>query len=254
MKSAPAPGPSRLAVEPARSRFFLVSSALFLAIVFGGFTATFYARPSIWPAEVILARHGPVLPAHLYVHGVLLTAWFVLAFVQTCLVATGRTDVHRMLGVAGVVVAAGIVPSSVLTTVLRDAPIIDQNPWRAFGQLLTMTTFSICVVSAVYLRRRPADHKRLMWFASLSLIAPAIDRLIATVAYVTGWFPPDRGPVWAGYSMIGLLLIVVARDLISEKRLHRGTLWGLSAIVIALGSTTGLIWSGGWAAFVRLFA
>lgn len=69
---------SGVALKPTGSRFFLVSSALFLAIVFGGFTATFYARPSIWPAEVILRRHGPVLPLHLYVHGVLLTAWFVL--------------------------------------------------------------------------------------------------------------------------------------------------------------------------------
>jgi hypothetical protein len=117
----------RVAVKPTRSRFFLASSALFLAVVFAGFTPTFYVRPSLWPTEVILARHGPVLPAYLYVHGVLLTAWFVLAFVQTWLVATRRTHVHRKLGLGGVVVAAGIVPISLWTTVLRDAPTIDEN-------------------------------------------------------------------------------------------------------------------------------
>jgi hypothetical protein len=241
-----------LAVSPKRSRFFLATSALFLAVVLAGFTPTFYVRPSMWPTEIILARHGPILPLHLYVHGILLTAWFVLAFVQTWLVATRRTHLHRRLGVALVVVAAGIVPISLLTTAVRDVPTIDQNPARAFGQLVTMTTFSICVVSAVYLRHRPADHKRLMWFASLSVVPPAIDRLIVTVAFTTGSFSPDREPALTGAITGCLILVMLAYDLITEKRLRRGTLLGLSAILIAIGSTMMLIPSGGWAGFVRL--
>jgi hypothetical protein len=242
----------RLAVKPTRGRFFLATSALFLAVVLAGFTPTFYARPSMWPAEVILARHGPTLPAHLYVHGILLTAWFVLAFVRTWLIATDRLYVHRRLGVALAVVAAGIVPISLLTTAVRDVSTIDENPGRAFGQLVTMTTFSICVVSAVYLRRRPADHKRLMWFASLSVVPPAIDRLIVTVAFTTGWFSPDLGPALTGAITLGLIPILPVYDLMTEKRLRRGTLLGLAAILIAIGSTMALVRSGGWAACVRL--
>jgi hypothetical protein len=177
----------------------------------------------------------------------------VLAFVQTWLVATRRTHVHRKLGLGGVVVAAGIVPISLWTTVLRDAPTIDENPRRGFGQLVTMITFSICVASAVYLRRRPADHKRLMWFASLSVVPPAIDRLIVTVAFGTAWFSPDRGPVLTGAITGGLILIMLAHDLITEKRLLRGTLLGLLAIVVAIGSTMALVQRGAWAAFVRMF-
>jgi hypothetical protein len=242
----------RLSVKPTRSRFFLATSAVFLAVVLAGFTPTFYVRPSMWPAEVILARHGPVLPAHLYVHGILLTAWFVLAFVQTWLVATGRTHVHRRLGIALILVAAGIVPISLLTTAIRDIPTIDERPGRAFGQLVTMTTFSMCVVSAVCLRYRAADHKRLMWFASLSVVPPAIDRLLVTVAFTTAWFSPDSGPALTGVITVCLILVLPSYDLITEKRLRRGTLWGLSAILIAICSTMALIRSGGWAAFVRL--
>jgi hypothetical protein len=242
----------RLAVKPTRGRFFLATSALFLAVVLAGFTPTFYARPSMWPAEVILARHGPTLPAHVYVHGILLTAWFVLAFVQTGLIATGRLHVHRRLGVALVVVAAGIVPISLLTTAVRDVPTIDENPWRAFGQLVTMTTFAICVALAVRLRYRSAEHKRLMWFASLSVVPPAIDRLLVTVAFTTAWFSPDSGPALTGVITGCLILVLPVYDLMTEKRLRRGTLWGLAAILIAIGSTTALIRSGGWAAFVRL--
>jgi hypothetical protein len=73
-----------------------------------------------------------------------------------------------------------------------------------------------------------------------------------TVAFTTAWFSPDRGPALTGVITGCLILVLPAYDLMSEKRLRRGTLWGLAAILIAIGSTAAQIRSGGWAAFVRL--
>ena len=88
-------GRSHEAVWPVtRDRFFVGMSALFLLVVLAGFAPSFYVRPYLLHPER-LVRYPSGLPAHLYVHGLLLTAWFVLAFVQTWLVATRRTSVHR---------------------------------------------------------------------------------------------------------------------------------------------------------------
>src|SRR6185436_12010738 len=58
--------------------FFVCMAALLLATVLVGFAPSFYLR----------AYFGaPPLPTYLQLHGVVLTAWFLLFFVQTSLVA-----------------------------------------------------------------------------------------------------------------------------------------------------------------------
>ena len=90
-----------------RSRFFLGMSGVLLLIVFAGFARTFYLRP--------LFDAGPELPAA-YVHGAVMTAWYVIFFIQTSLVAAHRTDIHRQLGVVGATVGVGVVVMAGLVT------------------------------------------------------------------------------------------------------------------------------------------
>lgn len=75
-----------------RSKFFLVMSGVLLATVLIGFSPTLYLRAYFEPREI---------PSYLYVHGTVLTAWFLLFLVQTSLVASIRTDVHRRLAACG---------------------------------------------------------------------------------------------------------------------------------------------------------
>lgn len=65
-------------------------TGLMRVIVLVGFAHTLYLR-------VLFGL--PDIPAQLYVHGTVLTIWFTLAFVQTGLIATDRTAIHRRLGV-----------------------------------------------------------------------------------------------------------------------------------------------------------
>ncbi len=87
-----------------RSKVFAAMSALLVLFVFAGFARTFYLKAFF---EV------PELPSHLYVHGFVLTAWFLLLFCQTWLVATNRVKIHRQLGLLGVPLAVGVVLVSV---------------------------------------------------------------------------------------------------------------------------------------------
>ncbi|MCZ6834205.1 MAG: hypothetical protein O7G85_00375 [Planctomycetota bacterium] len=236
--------------KPARrSRFFAIMTALLLLFVFAGFARTFFLRAFF---------DVPEMPGYLYVHGFLLTAWFALLFTQTCLIAKNRVSVHQRLGMFGVVLALGVVAISVWVLVRRDFPTIEEEPNRAFGNLVTLIGFSLCVLSGVLLRRRPAAHKRLMLLASVSILAPALDRMVRPQPineFLDPFLPDALGPPEIGFAVmatLSMILSVVIHDLLSRKRLHWATIWGvLCFLVLAPATSAALTNSGAWSAFVR---
>lgn len=223
-----------------------------LLIVLVGFTPTFFLH---W------LFGEPALPAHLYVHGAILTAWFCLAFIQTCLIATARTATHRRVGVAGVFVAIAVVTINLVTLGLRDAPYVDAEPGRAFGNLITVIGFAILITSGVLLRKRPAVHKRLMILASLQIVLPAIDRIgrIPPIySFSESFVAGTEIPPQVAFAIVGgfiLLLTVLAHDVYSERRIKLATFMGVvSLLILAPIISATLISTGIWPEFVRLFA
>jgi hypothetical protein len=235
---------------PGRSRFFAGMSALLLAIVLVGFSRTLYLR---WALGL------PALPAHVYLHGVVLTSWFVLAFAQACLVATRRTSLHRRLGVAGVVLAGGVVGVSLLTLLrfVSRGEFPDLAPMLAFGNLASLIGFSICVACGAALRHRPDAHKRFMLLASIAIVGPALDRFARVPAFAPGFrrvFSITPMPFYLFFAAIGvvvLLLVPLAHDLRSRGRPHPATLWGiLSILFLAQALGAALAFGGPWDALV----
>lgn len=236
-----------------RSKFFVCMSALLLIIMLAGFAETLYLRAYL---------EQPDMPMHLYVHGVVLTAWYLLFLAQTSLVASHRTDLHRRLGVIGAVLAVGVVAVSVATLVARSQSIyalgFDEPTRLPAGNLLTVIAFSTCVVAAITLRHRSAAHKRLMLIASISIIGPALDRLARFpplneffgVAFA--WFPAPPEIAFAAVANLSLLLVVVPLyDFVSERRLHRGTVGGLLCVFVAAPALSAALTLGGvWQYFV----
>lgn len=117
--------PDRLTVSAAsaaahvrhRSTFFPAMAVVLLATVLAGFWNTFFFRPD----------SSGALALHLQIHGVAVTAWFVLFAVQSLLVASGHATLHRHLGVIGAIVAAGVLVTSLIT-------LVELMPsWRANG-------------------------------------------------------------------------------------------------------------------------
>ncbi len=231
-------------------RFFLFMPALFLAIVLIGFSRSFYLHPFF---------KFPDLPPHLYLHGVVLTAWFVLAFTQPLLIALGRVHLHRKLGALGAALAVGVVLTGLWTVALRDAPTINEEPMRGAGNIASICMFASCVALGILFRRKSATHKRLMLMASIPALAPALDRVARIpavnefAAKALYWFPVEPPEVaFALFSFLFLLLTMLVRDLITERRPHPGTLWGLAAIFpFAIAETYVFTASGAWVAFVH---
>lgn len=242
----------RASKAKARRRFFSVMSGLLLLCVFVGFARTFFLQPFF-----AVPPHG----RHLYVHGTVLTAWFVVLFVQTSLVATGRVRHHQRLGIGGAAIAVCVVAVSLWILALRDAPMINEAPGRGFGNLMSLVAFSSCIGSALWVRRRPAPHRRLMLLGSIIITGPALDRIarLQPLNNLSAAVLPDvLGSPEVRVAIVGtlsLILTVVLHDLVRKRRLHLATIWGILCIfALAPAVTSVLIKSGIWPAFVRWIA
>ena len=94
-----------------RTRRFYVGMALAMLItVFIGFYRSYYLKP--WYGT-------PELSTLLHLHGLIFTAWVVFFLVQTTLVASGRTYLHRRMGIGGAVLAALVVIVGMAVAITR---------------------------------------------------------------------------------------------------------------------------------------
>lgn len=204
------------------SWFFVGMSVVFLVLVLVGFSQSLFLRDYFGTLDKL---GGQQLPLHVQLHGILLASWFVFFAIQASLVTAHRTDLHRGLGPAGALLAVLVVAVSVWTLILafpRDAlsggdPAVSAA--RMFANVTTLTVFAGCVARAVYLRKQPDAHKRLMLFASISITGQAATRIAPLVGL------PEVA--FAGATLLALVLALVAYDLVSLRRIHAATTWGV---------------------------
>lgn len=198
-----------------RSTFFLCMAYAFLVIAVVGFSTTFF---------VPLAKGAFRAPPVIYVHGALLFGWLLFFIAQATLIRKRRFLTHRQLGIAGVVLSVGIVISGVLVglhATRRDLAAGGDD--FVLGQfvniLIEMFLFGALVAAAIAFRRQGESHKRLLLLATISALAPAWLRL-------RHLFPGVPEP-FVTFSLLAdsLLLVAIARDWISLKRVHPVYIW-----------------------------
>jgi len=226
-----------------RSGFYFGASIALLLSVLIGFAPTLYLR-ALFP--------GRPIGGHLYVHGAILTGWFVWLVVQTSLVRTGRTIAHRRMGIVGAILGFAVMFAGLLATLnvvhgIRAAGItldMDISALRTPGlgsdltigaflspiiwlNLASILAFAILFITALVQRGRPEAHKRLMLLASICIVGPALAR-------VARWpvFGGEQGPFVPVVITLSLVAMVV-NDLRSTGRANRVTLAGIGFIVLA---------------------
>lgn len=214
-----------------RGRFFFVAAALaMLLVAFLGFAPTFYLRGRVPGANLF------ALPAPVVVHGVVMTAWYLLFVAQAGLVAAGRTDLHRRLGMAGVALAAALVltGAQVLINVVPrlealGLPVAQQIEMFRIDRvvingILTLAAFAGVVAAAVMLRRTPATHRRLMFWACVLTLGAALNtnRMFGAML-ATLW--PAWLPMLLALPVIGLGSLALY-DWATARRIHPATLVG----------------------------
>jgi hypothetical protein len=215
-------------------------SVAILVAVFVGFARTYYLRPHFQSAP---------LPLYLHVHGAVFSAWIALFVVQTSLVAARRTAVHRQLGVVGAALAAVMVVVALIAAIVsgrRNVAAGFETEALAFltTPLSSMAVFLTLVTAALYYRRRPETHKRLMLLATICIIDAATARWpVAFVATST----------WAYYALADVFVVAaLAYDAVTRRYIHSAYIWGGLLIVVAQVLRDVVGRTGAWQAFAAL--
>lgn len=240
----PTPYPS---VAIGRDGAFFGGMAVLLAIVvFAGFAPTFYLRAP--------SRDLPHLSPLMSVHGIVFTAWMILYPVQTLLVAAGARRWHRRLGFAGGVLAASMVALGIAVQVEHTQRVLLDGSYanNAFVEdmgmtlgLLDIAVFAAFVSAALWLRRRPDEHKRLILLATTALIGPAVVLLPGV---------PSLPPPVVISLPIAPVIPLMLYDLLTRKRLLWVTIWGTAITVGYHALAVPFVGAGTASAFARWIA
>ena len=159
---------SRTAFE---HRFFLTFAILFPLVTILGFVPNFifslpYQPPKITPLVAV--------------HSAAMSLWIILFTVQAVLISAKRIRLHITLGTMSIGLAVVMVGSGLLTGYYamaggRGFPGFTPEEFFVVpaGDMLT---FAVLYIAAIYYRKQPAAHKRLMLVVMLNFLAPSTAR------------------------------------------------------------------------------
>jgi hypothetical protein len=200
--------------------FFSSIAGLMLVLVVAGF------GPSYYFAGVF---RSPLPSTIIHIHGAVFSCWMLLLIAQTSLAASGRVDIHRRLGIAGMVMAGGMLVLGVLaaTDSLARPPRVPGRDALMFYAipLVSVGAFAALMYFAFRQRRNSQAHKRIVLVANVALMTAATSRL--PFAFVHRKAPVA---VLVGY---GFVLVLAAYDLWSTHKIHRATLGAAAFLIVA---------------------
>jgi len=221
-----------------RSRFYLGMTLVMTAIVLTGFMPTLFGRSMF---------NVPKMPGYLYLHGMVLAAWFALLITQAALVGKGRLATHRRTGWAALVFLVVIplmgmgaqlaMPDRFRAAGVDLAPYVELIQTIFWLNLFSASQFLGFVGAAVWLRKRSESHKRLMLFGSIAIILPAAARLSRWPIFgntASDFSQPSSTGADVFFALGVMVLLIgsiIAHDLVTTRRLHRVTVIGTVILV-----------------------
>lgn len=220
------PAPRVPATVGTYDRLFYSGMAVLMALTaFAGFAPTYYLRP-LADAPAATVSGAPIGPL-IHLHAAVFTSWVLLFLVQTALVARRRVRLHRRLGVAGAALAAAMLVVG-MTTALTSAragvapPGVDPLLFLVVP-FFDILLFAALAAAAIWKRRDKESHKRLMLLAYVALMPAPVARLPGVLSL---------GPLGFYFLSFTFLLLGVAYDLASRRRVHPAYWWGGAVLVL----------------------
>jgi hypothetical protein len=209
-----------------------------VVIVFAGFARTYYLKE----------LYGtPGLTGLVHLHGLVMTAWFLLFVVQVRLVESRNIEMHRRLGYAGAGLAVFVLAVGTVTAVVAAASGHSPGPPPLvflsvpLGDMLVFTVF---VGLGMAFRERGAVHKRLMLLSCLGILTAAIARI--------PWAPIHDAGLPLYFALTDLCVIVAAVvDTWRHRRFHPVFGWGLAFLVATHAARLFLSGTPQWLAFAK---
>jgi len=232
---------------------YVFTAASFIAIVLAGFIPT-----SIAKIAAVQAGERPPFPLVLHMHAVLMGSFLLVLLAQTTLMATGRSDLHRRLGIAGAAIGSALV---VVGFVL--APTMYHEAWNAAQatppemreklqqgildrdnimllQLRIGLLFPLLLF--IGLRARSKDsglHKRMVILATVMALPAGIDRI--------SWLPTTLpgSPLATDFYTLLAISPMFVWDVVRNRSIHRAYwIWLAAGLPFTL-AVHGL-WSTEW--------
>jgi hypothetical protein len=216
---------------PSESRYFyLWMAGAFVAVAFGGFIPTFWAK---------LAGGTFRAPPIVYIHGMLLFTWTCFYFIQTALVPARRIADHRAWGLAGIALFSAMMCSILVTqsVVLSKAEALGMGEAARRFAAVTLCAWPLLIglfTLAIVNIRRPQVHKRFMMLTMIAMLTPAIARVFITLFAAPGSSASGPPPPFVSVppALVADLFIIVAmiHDWRSRGRPH--SVYVLGGLVI----------------------
>ena len=232
---------------------YVFMAALFIATVFAGFIPD-----SIAKMGAVAAGKRPPFPVILHVHAVLMGSWLLLLFAQAALMATGRSGLHKQLGLTSMVLAPALILVGFLLIPAMDGQVIEgirHGPPPVAGELRKIlpivldimaiqirvgVVFAVLIVIGLIARRTdPGVHKRLMFLATSAALPAATDRI--------AWLPTTMpgSPLTVDLWPLVVIAPMFLWDLYRQRGIHRAYwIWFAASLVPAIAMH--LAWGSAW--------
>ena len=232
---------------------FVGMAAWFIFVILVGFIPD-----AIMKVQMVQAGQRPPFPIILHMHSVAMGAFLLLLLTQTIMVATGRNELHKQVGVAAFVlvpllVVIGIVLAPTMYYQTWDA--LQTAPAGARAQLqqvlsirenILLLQLSAGVLFAIFvtiaLRARAVNsgvHKRMMFLATAVPLAASIDRMV--------WLPSSlpANPWATDLWIIVALAPMLIWDVVRNRRVHEAYFIWL-AIYAPVVILVDVLWDKPW--------
>ena len=236
--TAPSRRPIYRPVNRTIERIFYSGMSILLCVcVFIGFSHSYFQAGML---------RAPLPSPILHYHGAVFTLWMLLFVIQAAFISARRVQWHRAFGTVAfclppVMIVLGVIAA--IDALHRGVRIGPLDPAvSAAIPLLGIAGFTAVIYASWRARRRPDAHKRLILIATMGLVAAAFGR-----------FPWDRiglPPAAGAITGLGVLLILlIAYELATLRRIHRSTMWAAPLIWLSVAVAVPIGMTPAWHVF-----
>jgi hypothetical protein len=216
--------------------FYFAMSLLIGAIVVSGFSRTINDN---------LLHASIPRPLILWFHAAAFSGWVAFFFFQSALVRTRNVKWHRFFGWFGAALGTVMVPLGITTSIIMGRFDTSQEHLPGADAFLIvpfydMVAFAAFFALAVWWRKKPELHRRLLFIATCGLLDAAFGRF--DYIYNHGLF------FWC---LDGVILLGVVRDLYVNRHIHKVYLYALPPLVAVQAIVT-YTWMNSSAWWVRI--
>ena len=228
---------------------FVAMAAWFILIVLAGFIPD-----AVMKVEMVRAGTRPPFPLVLHLHAVVMGAFLLLLLAQTAMVATGRCEMHKRVGIAAfVLVPALVIVGSILAPTMYHqvwdgahfgppqvraalAPAVPMIENILLLQISDGLLFAMFIAIALGARANHSGlHKRMMILGTAVPLGAAIDRMM--------WLPSTMpaGPVSTNLYIFAAVAPMFVWDVIRNRQVHEAY-WIWAATYVPVAALVAMLW------------